>query len=89
MSGADYKLFEVGGEYIVAQTGDEALKDHLDRIGNWQEWYQHDPIPDPIEVSLNTRGMFEQEHGYKEMTFGEFIGQDFVYTGPQLICWQE
>jgi len=87
MSKPNFKLFEVAGEYIVAQTAEEAIQDHLNRIG--QDWYKHDVLPEPEEVSLDTKGLFEQEKGYKEMTFREFLGDDFVYSGPQMICWHE
>ncbi|WP_409174392.1 hypothetical protein [Brevibacillus fortis] len=82
----EYKLFLVGEEYIVAQTAKEALADHNERGG---EGY-HRTIDDVSEVPLDKAGRFEQEEGgYKDMTFREFIGSDFVYEKPTCICWME
>jgi hypothetical protein len=91
----NYKLFAVGSlgecEYIVADTSEKAVDDHLKRIGNWQDWYRSKDEVEVREVSLDQKGIFETESGdYKEMTFEEFLGDDFIYEGEaQLICWTE
>ena len=82
---SDFRLFEVCEEYIVAKTKEEAIADHMSRI---DDDYGEDG-PDISEVSLDAKGMFETESGYKEMTFREYLGEDFEYDGPQLICWEE
>ncbi|EIJ79140.1 hypothetical protein PB1_16324 [Bacillus methanolicus PB1] len=86
----DFKIFAVGDdrpEYIVATTKEEAIADHMNRI---DEDYYGDEGPNVEEISLDSVGWFETETGYKEMTFAQFLGKDFKYTGrPQLICWRE
>jgi hypothetical protein len=82
----EFKLFLVGDNYIVAQTAKEALSDHNERGG---EDFRLS-MDDVSEVPLDVVGMFEQEDGsYKEMTFREFIGEDFVYEKPKCIFWHE
>jgi hypothetical protein len=84
-----FKIYAVGDdrpEYIVATTKEEAIADHISRI---YEDYYGDEGPDVREVPLESKGMFETETGYKEMTFAQFLSKDFKYTGPQLICWNE
>lgn len=85
----NFKIFAVGDdrpEYIAAMTAEEAIADHFTRI---DDDYYGEEGPDVIEIPFETVGMFEQEDGsYKKMTFREFLG-DFVYTGPELICWNE
>jgi len=70
------------------------LQDHLQRIGNWQDWYGDDLLPEPEEVSLEEIGLFEQEQGgYKKMTYREFIddcfGGEYEFKGAELVCWRE
>ncbi|GMX64541.1 hypothetical protein Elgi_38100 [Paenibacillus elgii] len=89
----DFKIFEVGNcdcEYIVSETRNEALEDHLGRLGKWKEWYSSKEEVFVREVSFEEKGRFETEmDGYQNMTFKQFLGDDFVYNGPQLICWTE
>ncbi|MBG9776107.1 hypothetical protein [Brevibacillus laterosporus] len=81
----EYKLFKVNEEYpefIVAQTAVEALNCHNEGTDT--------PIgmDEVEEVSMNYTGMFEQENGTrKEMTFGEYLGEDFKYVGAQCIAF--
>ncbi|MEC0167402.1 hypothetical protein [Paenibacillus graminis] len=85
-----YKIFGVGetAEYIVAETSEEALNNHWDRIGGDDFYGSKEEVP-VVQISPEDTGRFEQEDGsYKDMTFGEFLS-DFEYKGPQVICWQE
>ncbi|WP_161555172.1 hypothetical protein [Brevibacillus sp. VP] len=42
------------------------------------------------EISLDMVGNFEQEDGSRKlMSFRDYIGQDFVYEEPTLICWND
>ncbi|AYB37633.1 hypothetical protein [Brevibacillus laterosporus] len=85
----EYKLFKVNEEYpeyIVAQTAAEALNDHNKRGG---EGFAV-TMDEVEEISLDMVGNFEQEDGSRKlMSFYEFIGHDFVYENPTLICWTE
>ncbi|MED1665662.1 hypothetical protein [Brevibacillus laterosporus] len=84
-----YKLFKVNEEYpeyIVAQTEEEALNDHNERGGKEGAVVTIDEVE---EISLDTVGDFEQEDGSKLMSFRDFLGQDFVYEEPTLICWTD
>lgn len=85
-----YQIYAVGeeAEYIVAQSEQEAVQDHITRIG--EDWYKAGETV-PVEVvPFDRSGRFETEtDGYKDMTFGEFLGKDYVYDGPQVICWLE
>ena len=84
-----YKLFRVNDQYpefIVAQTAEEALKDHNSRSG-----YVYAVDMDEVEeVSLDAVGNFEQEDGSRKlMSFRDFLGQDFVYEEPTRIAFSE
>ncbi|MGO0058632.1 hypothetical protein ACTID9_00960 [Brevibacillus fluminis] len=84
----EFKIFQVGEDYptyIVAQTKEEALELHNSHV----EADFHESINDVEEVSAERAGKFETESGYQEMTFGEFLGKDFVYEKPAVICWSE
>lgn len=92
---AAFTLFQVGSdmpEFIVAQTKHEALEEHISRVGdNHYSDQEVEELADEISVvDLNKIGSFEQEDGsYKEMTFGDFLGADFKYSVPQIVCWNE
>ncbi|CAM5794702.1 hypothetical protein BBOR36S_03594 [Brevibacillus borstelensis] len=83
-----FKIFQVGEDYatyIVAQTEEEAL----DLYNSCVDVGDHETIENVSEVSFDSKGRFETEHGYQDMTFGEFLGKDFVYDEPTVICWNE
>jgi hypothetical protein len=84
-----YSVYSVGldrPEIIVAKTEQEALDDHLVRAGS--DFYKANETPDVSIVHLETTCKFESDDGdYNEMTFAEFLGRDYIYNGPQLICW--
>jgi hypothetical protein len=85
------KVFQVGeeSEFIIATTSEEAVDDHWDRIGGDDYYGSKEDVP-VFVVAIDSKAKFEQEDGsYKEMSFRDFIGNDFVYQGPQVICWQE
>jgi hypothetical protein len=88
----EFKIFAVGfpmeKEYIVAQTKEEALKNYMNRAGYDQDHWDVKDIEVDV-IPFDKVGRFETEEGWKEMTFREFLGDDFVYTGPELICWNE
>lgn len=84
----NFKIFGVGEDYttyIVAQSKEEALELHNSHVD--AEW--HETIDGVSEVPFEREGRFEAEEGYQNMTFGEFLGKDFVYTEPKVICWNE
>ncbi|WP_134682551.1 hypothetical protein [Brevibacillus migulae] len=84
----DFKIFQVGEDYstyIVAQTKEEALEYHNSMVD--AEW--HETLEGVTEVPLDKKGRFEAEEGYQDLTFGEFLGSDFVYEKPVVICWNE
>ncbi|ASA20927.1 hypothetical protein [Paenibacillus donghaensis] len=86
-----FKVFQVGeeSEFIVAATSEEAVDDHWERIGGNDYYETKDAVP-VLPINLDAKAKFEQEDGsYKEQSFRDFIGNDFVYQGPQVICWQE
>lgn len=89
----DYKIYQVGGdrpEFIIAETVEQAIEEHLSRYDRWENEYDSKDSVPVEEISFDRKGMFEQESGgYKEMTFAEFLGKDFVYDKPQVICWVE
>lgn len=84
-----YGVFMVNNEipeYIIAQTAEEALADHNQRSGNNHAL----TLNDVEEIPLDCVGYFDQEDGtYREMTFREYIGEDFDYEKPICICWSE
>lgn len=83
-----FKIFEVGEDYsiyVVAQTKEEALE----LCNSLVEEADHTSMEEVSEVSLECNGSFETDHGYKEMTFEEFLGKDFVYEKPTIICWND
>lgn len=84
----EFKIFGVGEDYttyVVSQTKEEALE----LCNSLVREEDQTPIEEVSEVSFESRGRFETESGYQEMTFGEFLGKDFVYENPTIICWNE
>lgn len=87
-----FKVFQVGEEteFIAAMSSEEAVNDHWNRYDQPDEMYGSKENVPVVEVNLDNKGMFEQETGpYKEMSWREFIGEDFDYKGPKLLCWNE
>lgn len=89
---AGFKIFKVGFgeyEYIAAQTAEEAKQDYIERAGNMTKSDIEELEVE--EISLDKKGRFETEDGYKEMTFREFLEYlNFTYPGyPRVICWTE
>ncbi|WP_240415007.1 hypothetical protein [Paenibacillus periandrae] len=84
-----YQIFSVGldrPEIIVASTEVEAVNDHLERAG--AGFYGADEALEVSTISLDKTCKFEADDGnYNEMTFAEFLGKDYIYNGPHLICW--
>ncbi|RNB90178.1 hypothetical protein EDM59_01645 [Brevibacillus nitrificans] len=84
----EFKIFGVGEDYttyVVSQTKEEALE----LCNSLVREEDQTPIEEVSEVSFESSGRFETESGYQEMTFGEFLGKDFVYENPTIICWNE
>jgi len=82
----NYSIFNVSDDYIVAETGEQALACHLQAVG--PDWYVPGEEPEVEVVPHDRRGRFETADGWEEKTFGEWLA-DFEYTGPQLLCWNE
>ena len=89
-----FRIFAIGDptEYIAAQTAEEAFNDHLTRAG--RDYYKIEDIMDLphdiSEIDPEQQWDFWQEYGtLKQMTWAEFIGPDFVYTEPTLLCWND
>lgn len=78
------KIFCINGDYIVALKREEAVQDYMNRVDDC-------PVDklDIEELSIDKEGRFETENGWVNETFAEFLGKDFKYTKPQVICWQE
>lgn len=83
-----YSIYKVSDDYIVAETQDQALQHHLEAVGS--KWYPEGETPDIEVIPHESLGHFECESGigYEEKTFGEWLA-DFVYIGPQLLCWND
>lgn len=81
-----YSIFKVNGDYIVAETQEQAVAHHLKAVGT--EWYAEGEEPEVEMIPHDRLGRFETESGWDEKTFGEWLA-DFEYTGPTIICWNE
>lgn len=78
-----YNIYKVDEDYIAAETKEQALECHAEAIGDYCG-----ELPEIYVIDPNTSGRFETEHGYQELTFGEWLA-DFEYTEPVIICWNE
>lgn len=77
-----FKIFNINGDYIVALSQAEAIKEYLSRVDDCTE--------DDLgieEISPDKQCCFETDICWLFETFAEFLGKDFKYTKPQVICW--
>ncbi|GKU76861.1 hypothetical protein [Paenibacillus sp. L3-i20] len=81
-----YSIFKVNEDYILAETENQAVRFHLESQGILATSEEIDVAVVPFDRS----GRFERMdgHGYDEVTFGELL-KGFVYTVPQLLCWND